>query len=491
MNNTPIRKLSNALIPAGENRVRLVDIHFDDRIRQIVEKLNAPIEWGVIRDRESWMAFKRENNVPEPSAGPGEDSAGGWLLIPGAVDSHVHFNTPGFEDREDFEHGSLAAVHGGVTTVIDMPCTSLPPVTTSENLQRKAAALENRSFADYVFWGGVRGNDFREGRDIGNQIRELAGAGVAGFKTYLISGMETFGDLTPEEMRQAAGWIRKTGLPMAVHAEDRNLVLSRRSRLQAENRRDWRAYCQARDNLAESTAVETVIRIARETGVRLHIVHLSSKEGLEKVRAAQQDGLPVTAETCPHYLHFTQKDFENPRISAFLKTAPPVKTEADREALWEGLRNGSLLFVTTDHAGCNPEREKSSPDFWQVYGGIPGVEHRVPFLFSEGFLKNRLSLQQSVDLLSANAARYFGLYPQKGSLQIGSDADFALLNLWESVTVKAREMHSKGKYTPFEGITFNARVERTWLRGKVVAQAAGKAEAVSGFGQRIRIRINH
>jgi dihydroorotase-like cyclic amidohydrolase len=185
-------------------------------------------------------------------------------------------------------------------------------------------------------------------------------------------------------------------------------------------------------------------------------------------------------------LFFTQDDFNNQKISAFLKTAPPVKNKIDRDALWEGLKDETLSFVVTDHAGCDPAKEKSSKNFWEVYGGIPGVEHRVPFLFSEGFLKNRLTLSQTIKLLSSNVADYFNL-KNKGFIKVGFDADFALINLWDKMVVKSEEMHSKGKYTPFEGITFNSVVEKTFLRGELIMNRSGVTEQKIGYGKFIKV----
>lgn len=467
--------MEGVFISAGGNELLLVDIEFDEKIHRVIPRLNNTVHWHEIASKQNWLEFQQQiGKIQSSSEQPSADGKF-LLLMPGAIDAHVHFNTPGFEEREDFEHGSLAAAWGGVTTVIDMPCTSLPPVTNLENLNHKLQALKRRSLVDYALWGGVRGNDFKAGLDIQRQIVELAEAGVVGFKAYLTSGMDTFRDLTPDQIKQAALWIKATGKPLAVHAEDRNLVINRQKHLQAEGRTDWRAYCQSRDVEAEVQAVEMLRRIVRETGCAIHIVHLSSARGLELVRQAQKEGLAFSAETCPHYLHFTQNDFENPKISAYLKTAPPVKSMEDREALWEGLADGSLAFVTTDHAGCNPFKEKSSKIFWEVYGGIPGVEHRVTFLMSEGFRKGRLSLEQTIKQLASNAAEFFGL-DNKGFIQEGKDADFTLLNLWEEQAVKADSMHSKGRFTPFEGVKLGAVVEQTWLRGEKIMDRTGKSE---------------
>lgn len=478
-----IKKIKNVFISYKENDLQLADLRFDGKIRKIVPRTNRPLPWKEIGSKELWEKFKKQLGTL-PAIDKNSYDGRFCLLIPAAIDAHVHFDTPGFEVREDFEHGSLAAAYGGVTTVLDMPCTSLPPVTNLANLLEKEQAVAGRSWVDYAFWGGVAGNDFAAKKDIGRQVRELAEAGVVGFKTYLVSGMETFRELSVAQMLHAAKLIKGTGLPLAVHAEDRKLVAEREKKYRAEGQNNWQAYCNARDVAAEAAAVSAMNTIARKSESRIHIVHLSSKSGLEIVRSAREQGVKFTAETCPHYLRFTQGDFNNRKISAFLKTAPPVKKQRDRQALWQGLADSSLEFVTTDHAGCDPQKEKSDKNFWKIYGGFPGVEHRVPFLFSEGFKKGRLSLEKTIALLSGNPAKFFGLN-SKGSLEKGKDADMTLIDLWSDQKISATGMHSKGKFTPFEGITFQAVVETTFLRGKIIMQRGGNPEVDLGYGQRI------
>jgi dihydroorotase-like cyclic amidohydrolase len=288
-------------------------------------------------------------------------------------------------------------------------------------------------------------------------------------------------------MFETARIIKDNNMILAVHAEDKNRIANRMKYFQSKDQNDWKAYCESRDDIAEEKAIQTLIEIASATKCRIHVVHLSSSKGLAQVRKAQKLGLKITAETCPHYLHFTQKDFENKKIVNYLKTAPPVKQSNDRSALWKGLSAGSLEFVTTDHAGCNPQKEKSSKNFGEVYGGIPGVEHRVPFMFSEGFLKGKLSLQKTIELISTNAAEFFNL-KQKGKLEIGKDADFALTNLWTSEVIKSRNMHSKGIYTPFENVELNARVEKTFLRGQLIMDRKNNFIVKPGVGKFIRAR---
>ena len=486
MSDSPVKILKNVFLSTNENRLKVVDIQFSDHIEKIIDRTSKEIDWQEIDLIEK--RNKVIQQLPEFEYPSEKTYDGNYLfVIPGGIDSHVHFNTPGFEDKDDFGHGSIAAAFGGVTTVIDMPCTSLPPVTNKNNFEVKLNALKNRSIVDYSFYGGVCGNDFDNNLNVEAQINDLSEIGVAAFKTYLISGMKTFTDLDEERILQTAKWIKNTNRPMAVHAENKKMIVGRETAAKSAGKNSWQDYCSARDDQAEAKAIKLLIEIAKKTGCRIHVVHLSSKLGLDLIREAQSKGLKVTSETCPHYLFFTQEDFNNPEISAYLKTAPPVKNEIDRKALWQGLNDGTISFVVTDHAGCNSEKDKSSKNFWEVYGGIPGVEHRVPFLFSQGFLKNRLTLSQTIKLLSSNVADNFNL-KGKGYIKEEYDADFALINLWDKQIINSKEMHSKGKYTPFEGITFNSVVEKTFLRGELIMNSSGATEQSAGYGKFIQVQ---
>lgn len=481
-----LKVLSNVFINMGGNKLKLVDFFFDEKIIQIIPKMTSFVMWDEISTNQRKEAFINKLGLKKQMQSPTLIDGGYLLAMPGAIDSHVHFNTPGFEHREDFEHGSLAAAFGGTTIVIDMPCTSIPPVTNTVSFNIKQKALQGRSRVDYAFWGGINGNDFDGQKNVEKQIYELTKSGVAGFKVYLTSGMDTFKGLTKMQMQVIASWVFETKKTLAVHAEDKDLIFSRMEALKRDGKNDWRAYCTARDEAAEAQAVKNMIDVAKKNNCKLLIVHLSSKLGLNLVRKAKEAGVNITAETCPHYLFFTQKDFEDQSISNLLKTAPPVKTEQDKETLWEGLKDGTISFVSSDHAGCNPELEKNKDNFWEVYGGIPGVEHRVPFLFSEGFLKRRLSLEQTINLLSVNAIQYFGI-KKKGKLDLGYDADIALIDLWNGEKVDSANMHTKFRHTPFQGKIFDALVEKTFLRGKIVADRKNIPEVSAGYGDFINI----
>ncbi|MFZ5517608.1 MAG: dihydroorotase [Candidatus Zhuqueibacterota bacterium] len=486
MNTSELKVMQNVFISKKDNLLQLADILFSNKIEKVIPLSEKLIDWRDISTAEKLKQFLQ-------TASPGDDYPdrkkieGRFLLaMPGAIDPHVHFNTPGFESRENFKHGSLAAAFGGVTTIMDMPCTSVPAVTSRENLEIKLDQIRGKSHVDYALWGGISRLGFSPEKDLESDIHRLALAGVIGFKAYFLSGMDTFPDLDFDRMEFAAIVADENMRPLAVHAEERIYVVQRQQRFEMMGRNDWRAYCESRDDLAEAKAVARLIQIARDISAKIHVVHLSSKLALDLIREAQANSVKITAETCPHYLYFTQENFKDESIAAYLKTAPPVKFEVDKEALWQGLRDGAISFVTTDHAGCNPKKEKSSFNFWEVYGGIPGVEHRVPFLFSEGFKKGRLTLAQTIDLLATNAARYFSISKRKGELSPGKDADMALINLWDGQVVEAGNMHSKGKYTPFEGVTFSAVVEATFLRGQCAMDRNGEPEVGLGYGEFIK-----
>ncbi|MBK7106347.1 MAG: allantoinase AllB [Ignavibacteriae bacterium] len=478
--------LTNIFINTSENNFTPVNIYFSDKIEKVERIIEQEFTWQELKSGENKEKIIKQ--IPQQNFSNNLKIINGKfnIVIPGTIDPHVHFDTPGFEFREDFEHASTAAAFGGVTTIIDMPCTSLPPITSPENFHKKLEAVKNRSIIDFAFWGGVCGNDFEVGNKIGKQIIELNELGVAGFKTYLISGMESFKDLNLEQMRIIAKYIKQTGKPQAVHAEDKFMIESKMQRFKTANQNTWEYYCLARNTDAEEKAIIDMISVAKEFGLKIHIVHLSSEAGLNAIRIAQKEGINITAETCPHYLQFTQDSFLNDKIRNYLKAAPPVKMNNDQNALWNGLKDGTLTFVTTDHAGCNPNEEKVDENFWNVYGGIPGIEHRVSYLFSEGFIKEKLTFRQTVNLLSTNVAEYFNLR-KKGKIEIGYDADFAIINLWDSEIINSENMHSKGKYTPFEGMKFNATVEKTILRGNVIMDKENDAEVKIGYGKFIEV----
>jgi len=409
--------------------------------------------------------------------------AKGLLVLPGAIDPHVHFNTPGFTEREDFETGTRSAAAGGVTTVIDMPDTSVPSVTDKKNLDVKLSVIEKMAVVDFALWGGVSGNAYRAGT-WQKAMQDLRQSGVVGFKCYLISGMAEFVHLMPLDLIEVMRFAKEIGVLVGLHAEDREMVVSRQAQMQTAGRRDPLAYYEARKDPAEENGVKQVMAIARETNASVHVVHVGSGAAAAVIAEAKKDGFDVTGETCAHYLEFNNGDFE--KLGSVLKTAPVVKTRKDNELLWDALKLGVLDFFASDHAPCL-KKDKETGSIWTDYGGISGTELLLTYAFSEGYLKGKFTLARLIEVTSKNAAKRFGLYPRKGEITVGSDADIVFIDPKKKWKVIGEKFESKGKLTPFEGKEFTGKVVRTMVRGQTVYEDGKGIVAKAGTGRWIRV----
>ncbi len=411
---------------------------------------------------------------------------GGALLLPGVIDGHVHFDDPGFTHRENFETGTRAAAAGGVSCVVDMPCTSLPPVTSGANLHNKLGIVAPKAHVDFMLWGGACDNSMAE-PDWRDKLREIAEEGVGSIKVYMLSGMDTFRDLGKDQLREVLRETERLGVPVGVHAEDRDLVHELTDRLQGQGRNELRDYAASRPRQAELNAVATMRDLCRETGARVHIVHVGTGRAVDVIAEAKSDGLPMSGETCPHFLEFTEEDLE--AKGAVLKTAPVVKSAADRDRLWRAVASGELNYVATDHAAGQWPEEKHTGNAWTDYGGVPGVELMLPYLYSEGVLKRRITLERLVRVTAEAPARFFGIQRRKGRLAPGFDADFVVFDPDERWTVRAEDLHNLNRYTPHEGQTFTGRVRSLYVRGQRAYHREGDGTehfAPPGTGEWVR-----
>lgn len=394
-----------------------------------------------------------------------EIDAEGNVVFPGFIDPHVHFDDPGFTVREDFETGTRSAAAGGITTIVDMPCTSIPPVINGSNFDNKLDAVKDKAYVDFAFWGGVTPEQVENG-DYKKTLTELKEKGIVGVKFYTISGMDLYPRMPVPYMDKAFRFLKDLNLVCAVHAEDFYLVDFYTNYFRLSGRIDPESWAEGRVYEAEPEAIWSVVGITQKVQNKLHIVHLSTSAGLDVIRWAKKHKLDITTETCPHYLIFTTEDLKT--LGPILKTAPPVRHKEDNEALWNGLKDGSIDFIATDHAAGKFPEEKSNLNIWENYSGIPGTQLMVPLMLTFGYQKGKLMLEEIQKLLSENAAKRYGLYPNKGSFNLGADADFAIVNIGKKWVVDPVKLESKGKYSVIAGQEMVGKVSKTILRGEVM-----------------------
>jgi allantoinase len=423
--------------------------------------LNARIV-GEDRDVAGGLAVK--DGRIAALLGPGETpeaaetiDAAGRVLMPGLVDGHVHFSEPGRGHWEGFETGSHAAAAGGITTFVEMPLNAHPPTINAEALRLKQAEAE-KSIVDYALWGGLVDDNIAD-------LEDLQAGGVAGFKAFMCTATD-FPRIDARLMRAGMAAIAGFGSFLAVHAEDEVMTGRLTAALRGAGRKDRAAWGEARPIAAELAAIDEAIGFAAETGCRLHIVHVSSAAGIDRISAARARGVTVTAETCPHYLFFDETDLD--RIGPLAKCAPPLRAPAEREALWERVLAGAVDLIASDHSPCLVEEKTAGDDdIFAAWGGISGLQSTLPVLLTEG-PKRGLSLSDIVRMTASNPARLFGFHPRKGSLQIGADADLVLVDPDASFALHEDDLFYRNRHSAYCGATFRGRVDMTIARGAVV-----------------------
>ncbi|PXA67352.1 allantoinase AllB [Cryobacterium arcticum] len=399
----------------------------------------------------------------------------GQVLQPGVVDTHVHVNEPGRTDWEGFASATLAAAAGGVTTIIDMPLNSIPPTTTVAALDLKRQAAAPQATVNVGFWGGAIPANL-------GALQPLHEAGVFGFKAFLSpSGVDEFPHLSPAELETAAVEIAGFGGLLVVHAED-PAVLDRSENAGGTAYADFVA---SRPDEAEDAAIARVIDVVRRTGVRAHILHLSSATVLPRLAAARAEGLPITVETCPHYLSFAAEAIAD-GATAF-KCCPPIRDEGNRELLWQGLENGVIDFIASDHSPATRELKLGhGGDFGLAWGGISGLQLSLPAVWTAARDRG-LPLDRVLAWMTTATARFAGL--DSGAITVGAAADLVAFAPDETFTVSVDALRHKNRVSAFDGATLFGRVHTTWLAGAVIfaADATG-ASARPPAGQLLRAR---
>ncbi len=385
---------------------------------------------------------------------------GNSAILPGLVDSHVHINEPGRTEWEGFATATSAAAAGGYTTLVDMPLNCLPPTATVAALTAKRQAARGKCRVDWLAWGGVVS-------DNQDDIEALAAAGVPGFKCFLIHpGIDGFTMVTEQQLRAALPHVARTGLPLLVHAELPGPIDDATRNLQNADWTRYSTYLQSRPEEAELSAIRLLLSLCREYKFRLHIVHLSASPALAELCAARSEGLPVTVETCPHYLFFCAEEI--PDGATLCKCAPPIRSRENREKLWQGLKDGIIGLVATDHSPCPPAMKRlDEGSFQTAWGGIASLSLALPVMWTEASRRG-FALVDLARWMALAPAHLAGCAAHKGRIAEGCDADFVIFEPETEFVVTEDQLYYRYPISPYLGKNLRGVVKATYLRGQVV-----------------------
>lgn len=423
---------------------------------QAITSRNIVTPEGV---RAGSVLFENGTIVAVESALPAEAEqvadVGELYLLPGLVDSHVHINEPGRTDWEGFETASRAAAAGGWTCLVDMPLNSVPTTIHREALDKKRECAKDKTRVDYAFWGGVvQGNS--------GDVPGLIAEGVRGFKAFLVDpGIPEFTEAREADLRASMPLIASAGLPLLVHCE-----LPGPIETASQPSRSYQRYLRSRPPAAEIEAIELMIHLAREFRCRVHVVHLATAEALPMLRDARREGVPITIETCPHYLYFAAEDI--PDGATQFKCAPPIRERSNNEQLWAALKDGTIDLVATDHSPCPPElKGLAAGDFFQAWGGIASLSLALPAMWTR-WKQRGGDLQRLAKWMAQEPAKLAGLENTKGRIAVGCDADFAVFDPDATWQVTKNDLHFRHPVSPYLGEFFTGRVRQTFLRGNCI-----------------------
>jgi allantoinase len=427
------RVVQNAEAGGGHVGPAVVSIDGSGRIEAISER---PIDDRLLRD------------------------VGDLVVSPGLVDCHVHVNEPGRTEWEGYETATRAAAAGGVTSVVDMPLNCIPVTTTGPALSQKLAACRDKCFVDMGFWGGVVPGNAAE-------LGALAQGGVLGCKAFMVhSGIDEFPNVTRQDLLAAMPLLRQAGLPLLAHAE-----LDLGASVSTADSRSYQGYLESRPSSWEDAAINLLIELCRETGCHVHVVHLSAASSLPALRAAKAEGLPITVETCPHYLCLEAESI--PDGATLFKCAPPIRERGNQEALWAGLLEGVIDFVITDHSPCTPQlKELERGHFHDAWGGIASLQLGLSTLWTHAGPRGA-TLLDLARWMSTNPARFAGLSSRKGRIAVGHDADLVIWDPDRVYTLQEEQLFFKHRVSPYLGMRLVGKVHRTLLRGQEVFDGQG------------------
>lgn len=393
--------------------------------------------------------------------------SGDSTLMPALVDTHVHVNEPGRTEWEGFRTAGRAAAAGGISTIAVMPLNCSPVATTVQALVAEAGAAASSCLVDYAFWGGLVPGNIAD-------LKSLWNAGVLGFKCFLVhSGIDDFPNVTGRDLAEALPVLRSlapSGAVLLAHAEDPNLLNAARVSSGLDARpRSYAAYLASRPEIVEARAISLLIDLAMQHKTRIHIVHISASTALASLAAARRNGVPISTETCPHYLALAAETIPDGRTD--FKCAPPIRDDQNRDALWNGLRDDTLDLIVSDHSPCPPElKHLDTGNFATAWGGIASLQLGLPVVWTHARSRS-FSLSDIARWMCSAPARLAGIDARKGHIAVGADADLVIWDPDQPWTVNARILQHRHKITPYDGVTLYGVVQATFIRGQPVFAA--------------------
>lgn len=392
------------------------------------------------------------------------------VVMPGLCDTHVHMNEPGRTEWEGIETATKAAAAGGITTLVDMPLNSIPPTTSVEALELKRASAKKTAYVDYGFWGGVIPGNQKD-------LEPLIHSGVLGFKAFMIdSGVSEFPMASETVLRESLPILAEHDVPLLVHAE-----LESKVEAQYPFPRSYLHYLESRPQLWEVEAVRKIISLAKETGARVHVVHLSASQALADIERAKADKVAITAETCPHYLTLNSEEIEDG--ATHFKCAPPIRENRNREILWEGLNRGLINFIVSDHSPCTPQlKNRETGNFDTAWGGIAGLQFSLPVIWTE-MVKRGLTLGHLSHWMSEATAGFLKIQGKPGRIEVGADADLVVWDAKAEFTLEESQIFHRHKVTPYLGKKLRGVVKRTFVRGE---QVYGNGKVTGPLGREVK-----
>jgi len=403
--------------------------------------------------------------------------AKGNYIFPGAIDTHAHLNDPGYNWREDYEHGTRAAAVGGITTILDMPLQNEPALTNAQIFDNKYKKVHKNAYVDYAFWGGLVDYNF-------SSLIELDEKGCIGFKSFIGPVSPDYVSLNMGEVREALSILKTVNARVGFHCEDFSIIKKGEEIAMRKEDNTWEDFLDSRPLVAEVIATKNIIDLAREIDAKVHISHVSHPDVAEEIRKAQLQGIDVTGETCSHYLTFNREHvIENGSI---FKCAPPLREKEAVDKMWEYVDNGTLSCVSSDHSPCSSEeKDAKTHGIFGAWGGISGIQNIMQVVYSEGVVKRGYSPTIITRTLSEGPAKAFGIQDRKGSIDVGLDADLVILDPEAEWEITSESLEYVNKISAFVGLKGKGLPICTVLRGKIVAEK-GKVVGEKGYGQLIR-----